>query len=293
MNTNYNRLFLLFHSWLKTQEYSYNTKLTYLQICKKFLSYLDGFGIPRIKRVDRGLLLNFITRKADKLYAQNYINMRQSALSVFYAWAHSNKYCQNNPMLDYRKAKISTKPYPQKVIKNLEEISMLTPKEQQTLLSTAGDDFTATRNRCIIYIILATALYAEEAIGLLINEIDLEQGYVDISKKNKKRRVPINLRACKSACRKWLEVRANTLCNRKSNLLFFTNEIRPITKHTLHRIVSKAMTEARIDKEHLGPEVLRQTAIANMLGSGKTIEEVQAITGIKTLKNIQKYNPVF
>ena len=49
------------------------------------------------------------------------------------------------------------------------------------------------------------------------------------------------------------------------------------------------MQEAGIIKPHLGPEILRQTAIVNMINSGKTIEEIQAITGIKTLKNIQRY----
>lgn len=293
MNKNYNKLFLLFHGWLKNQEYSYNTKETYLQVCKKFLLYLDGFDVLNIKDVNKELLLRFLTLRGDKPYAQNYISMRQSALNVFYAWAYNNKYCQINPMLDYRKSKISTKPYPKKVTENPDEITILTPEEQQVLLNVAtSDNFITTRNKCIISIILAAALYAEEVINLLINDTDLEQGYVDIrNKKNKKRRVLINLRACKLACQDWLGVRANTLRNRKSNLLFFTDDIRPITKRTLYRIVSKAMIDGGIDKEHLGPEVLRQTAIANMLSSGKTIEEVQAITGIKTLRNIQKYYP--
>ena len=101
MNANYNKLFLLFGGWLKSQKYSRNTKKTYLQACKKFLLYLDNFDIRAIKNADRGSLLKFLTKRGDKLYAQNYINMRQSALNVFYAWAYSNKYCQSNPMLDY------------------------------------------------------------------------------------------------------------------------------------------------------------------------------------------------
>jgi len=194
-------------------------------------------------------------------------------------------------MLDYRKAKIKTKTYPEKAAENQNELIILTPEEQRSLLNVAtNDSFTAIRNKCIVSIILATALYAEEVINLLIDNLELESGYIDIcNKTNKKRRVPINLRACKLACRDWLEVRTNVLSKRKSSLLFFTDDIQPITKRTLYRIISKVMIEAGIDKAHLGPEVLRQTAIVNMLSSGKTIEEVQAITGIKTLKNIQKY----
>ena len=291
MNTNYSKLFSLFKNWLKGQGYSYNTKETYQQVCKKFLFYLDGFNVQSIKNANRGLLLKFLTKRGDKLYAQNYISMRQSALNLFYAWAYNNKYCQTNPMLDYQKAKMKTKSYPEKVAGKPDEITILTPEEQQMLLKgAANNDFVTIRNKCIISLILATALYAEEAINLRIDDLDLGKSYINIcNKTNKKRRVPIDLRACKLACRDWLEVRTNTLRNRKFNLLFFTDAIHSITKRTLHRIVSKSMIEAGIDKEHLGPEVLRQTAIANMLNSGKTIEEVQAITGIKTLKHIQKY----
>jgi len=294
MNTNYNKLFSLFKDWLKNQKYSDSTKETYLRACEKFLLYLDEFDIRNIKDVDRGLLLKFFTKRGDKLYAQKYISMRQSALNVFYAWAYNNRYCQTNPMLDYQKAKIKTKSYPEKVAGKPDELTVLTPEEQQMLLkAAANDDFVTTRNKCIISLVLATALYAEEVINLRIDDLDLnsKKSYINIcNKTNKKRRVPIDLRACKLACQDWLETRTNTLHNRKSNLLFFTDTtMRSITKRTLHRIVSKSILDAGIDKEHLGPEVLRQTAIANMLSSGKTIEEVQTITGIKTLKYIQKY----
>lgn len=169
------------------------------------------------------------------------------------------------------------------------DIVILTPKEQEALLNAKGkDSFTSARNRLVIALILTTALYAEEVIGLLVKDIDLKSGYIIIHNKKGKRRVQINSQVCK-ACQGWLTIRASTLRVPKTPFLFLTDKAKSITKRELHRIISKSMIEADIDKEHLGPEVLRQTAIFNMLNSGKTIEEVQAITGIKTLKNIQRY----
>lgn len=57
----------------------------------------------------------------------------------------------------------------------------------------------------------------------------------------------------------------------------------------LHKIVSQYMLNAGIEKNSLGPEVLRKTAIYNMFRSGRTLEEIQAATGIKTLGQINKY----
>lgn len=254
--------------------------------------YLDSFNIARLKDVSNDLLIQFITKRGSKLYAQANVNLRLSALYLFYAWAHANKYSQTNPIIEYKKTKLNTKPFPKKILKSDDDIVVLTPKEQEALLNAKGKDlFTAIRNRFVIDLILAGALYAEEVIGLLVKDINLKKGYITVYNKKGGRMAQINSRLCKS-CQKWLTIRARILRTQKLPFLFLTDKARPITKRELHRIISKCIVEASIDKKHLGPEVLRQTAIFNMLSAGKTIEEVQAITGIKTLKNIQKYQRV-
>lgn len=283
------KLFSLFENWLENQSYASNTRKTYLQIIRMFLLYISSFGIARLKDVSNDLLIRFVTKRGPKLYAQANINLRLSALYLFYAWAYANKYSQINPIIEYKKTKLNTKPFPKKILKLDNDIIILTPKEQEILLNTKGkDSFATTRNRLVIDLILAGALYAEEVIGLLTKDIHLKSGYITIHNKKGKRRVQINSRVCKT-CQRWLTIRTNTLHATKLPFLFFTDKVKPITKRELHRIISKCMIETGIDKEHLGPEVLRQTAISNMLSSGKTIEEVQTITGIRTLKNIQKY----
>ncbi len=290
MNSTHIKLFSLFGSWLETQTYTSNTKKTYLQIVKKFLLFLDSFDIVRLKDVSNAaLLLRFITKRGSKLYAQANVNLRLSALYLFYAWAQANKYSQTNPIIEYKKTKLNTKPFPKKILKPDEDIVILTPKEQEALLNIKGKDlFTTARNRFVIDLIFAGALYAEEVIGLLDKDINLKKGYITISNTKGERKIKINSRACKS-CQRWLTIRTNTLHAPKLPFLFCTDKAKPITKRELHRMISKCVIDAGIDKEHLGPEVLRQTAIFNMLSAGKTIEEVQTITGLKTLKNIQKY----
>ena len=251
--------------------------------------YIDSFDIGRLKDVSNDLLIQFVTKRGPKLYAQANINLRLSALYLFYAWAYANKYSQTNPVIEYKKKKLNAKSFPKKRLKLNNDIIILTPKEQEALLNTKGkDSFTSARNRLVIALILTAALYAEEVIGLLVKDIDLKSGCITIHNKKGKRRIQITSQVCK-ACQRWLTIRTSTLRAPKTPFLFLTDKAKSITKRGLHRIISKCMIEADIDKEHLGPEVLRQTAIFNMLNSGKTIEEVQAITGIKTLKNIQRY----
>ncbi len=281
----------IFNIWIENQSYTSNTKNTYLKIIRDFLSYLHNFNKGRLNNVSIELLLQFVTKRGGKLYAPANTSLRLSALGLFFAWAYKNKYCYKNPIIEYRKTKLNKKPFFSKAYKNGNDIVILSSEEQLALLNSNTDQsFVATRNKCIISMLLDTALYAEELIKLQVNDLDLEKSCLEIRNKNlsKKRKIQFSTSVCK-LCRNWLTQRNKFICNKQMNKLFFTDKITKISKRTLYRIISKAMLDAGINKPHLGPEILRQTSIYNMLNSGKSIEEVQLITGIKTLKNIQKY----
>jgi site-specific recombinase XerD len=298
MNTEYKCwVFSQFSEWLSNQVcYSINTRKPYLRIIKSFLDYLENFNVNALKDVDKELLLKFIISRGDNNYAKAYVRLRESALDLFFAWANKYKYCQNNPIIDHRKAKLNVRPFPKKPTgAKAQTVTILTAEEQRRLLniitgvSKASDAFTTVRDKCIIILILTTALYAEELIHLLVSDMDLENDHISIlSRQNKERRVPINIQA-RLACNEWLTASAKILNRETQSTLFLTEHSNPITKRHLYRIVSNAMRNAGIDKNHLGPEVLRQTAIYEMFRNGLSLEEVQKATGITTLANLKKY----
>ena len=57
----------------------------------------------------------------------------------------------------------------------------------------------------------------------------------------------------------------------------------------LYKIVSEFLQAASITKTHLGSELLRQTAICNMVRRGLSLEEIQANIGFSNLRSIDKY----
>ena len=300
MPTNYkSALYKQFKKWLDTQSYSANTKAPYLRIVKSLLNYLNSFGIGYLKNINHELLYNFIISRGDKKYAKAYIQLRESALDLFFAWAKKYKHCPSNPITDFRKIKLHLKPFPKKGAKlDRTTVTILTTDEQELLLDTianrTGDfeEYIILRNKCMITLILATAIYAEELINLSIHDIDLTTGIIGInSRQNKKRSIWLDLKT-RAYLKEWLFARNEALSNSANinePLLFLSNNLNPLNKRDLHRIIANAMQLSGITKEKLGPEVLRQTAIYEMFQSGKTLEEVQEITGIATFVNLKKY----
>lgn len=284
MNAHYEKLFLLFSDWLKKQDYSTNTQKVYTKTIESFLMCVDSFGVNGLKNVSEELLRKFITTRGGKPYAQANINLRQSALGLFYGWAHANRYCLTNMMLEYKKTKINQTVFPKKPIIQAKPV-VLTPEEQLRLINMPGDDFITLRDKCMINTILISGLYAKEMVKLLIDDIDLEGGYI----KYTNRQIPIDLELCEDMYREYLLARPITGPDPDAALLFVNKKAQPLNKQVLYRVVSKAMTAAGINKKQQGADILRQTAICNMFAAGKTMEEVRAITGISTLKNLQKY----
>lgn len=298
MNTEYKcLLFSQFKLWLNTQaSYAITTKNPYLRISQSFLNYLDNFSVATLKDVDKEILFKFLSKRGDKEYSKAYIRLRESALDLFFAWANEQRFCQNNPVIEHRKANLHLKPFPKKCAKTSSlPITVLSGEEQQQLLDSitetigSNKNFTAIRNKCIVILILETALYAEELINLLVDGVDLENNYINVAnRENKERCIPISLKL-HQVCKEWLTIRAALPLNDKQSTFFLTEDSNPITKRHLYKIISSAMQGAGINKEHLGSEILRQTAICNMFRSGLSLEKVQKITGITTLANLKKY----
>lgn len=289
----YAKILTLYDKWLEEQSYSINTKEPYLRIVKSFLAYLNSFGVTDLKDVNSKLLTSFITNRSGKQYAKAYIKLREVSIALFYGWAYQNKFCQNNPMLNLRIEKLRSKPFSKRFgAKNDQEIiNILEPYEQEQLLEgiskSAKNDFEIARNTCIVKLILGTGIYAAELIALELKDLNTITNTLKI-RGAKTRTVSITPEIM-SACEKWQNIRKVFAKRNKIGSLFITKKLNPLYKRILFRIISKAMEKAGLAKKHTGADILRQSAICNMLRSGMPLEEVQKITEINSFECLKKY----
>ena len=277
-----------FKKWLLTRLPAQNSQQKYIWIINNFLSFLEKLDIFNLKDVSKDLLLKFVISKRSQQYKPSYIRLRFAALNLFFLWAQDKKYCYENLVVSYRKTVLDTRNRGGKKITLIQDsISVLSPCEQQIILNTnVHNEFVSIRNKCIISLILATGLFAEELLRLPLANFHLKQGIIKIDNVDvRSRNVKIDLLLCKKSCNDWLRARKNA----NSSLLFCTEQGTPISMRLLYNIVSQYLITAGIHKKHNGPDLLRQTAITNMLTAGKSLEEIQENTGIKTLVYLDKY----
>ena len=291
----YTNLHKIFKKWLvKKTIYSPVTMSDYLRIVKNFLFYLDSFNVHNLNEVNTDLLIAFLQMRKNKPYSTSYINLRLAALSMFFNWAYTKRYCTQNPIIVYKRSKIDTKRLiDDEVSREIPSPVLLSLDEQQIIFNAKADEsFASIRNKCIVELILASGLYAEEVTHLTLESLHLKEGYIDIPGEDEQsRRTPLQLLICKESCSKWLKMRRELLLDKAADLplLFFTQQLTPLTKRMLYKITSQMMNSLNIDKKRIGPEILRQTAICNMLRNGWAFEDVQKYTGIKTLAILEKY----
>ena len=308
-----------FSNWIERSRYSKTSGINYVSVIKNMVSYMKSFNVHHLNDASLDLILKFVCFRGNKKYAANFIEYRKSVLYLFYKWAYSKGYCRNNPIIEHRKLKLNRKAsLHDKNNTIFSSKEMLSPEEQEKLISFKVDneDPLAVRNKCIVLLILASALYAEEATALLKTSLNLSVGYLSITDKtneNKKRGkkekkekkenaekskefgrintriVQLDLKLCKQSCLNWLAIRDNMLKKNNCPELFFTRRFTPITKRMLYKIVSEFLQAAGITKTHLGAELLRQTAICNMVRRGLSLEEIQANIGFSNLRSIDKY----
>lgn len=283
-----------FKGWLaKNGGYSAGSVDIYLRLIKNFFAFLDAFNITCLKDISPELLLQFVSTKGDGVaYAEAHVRLRWAILHVFFLWAKQMRYCYNNPVTEYRKNKLDARRLPIKKAETLDStvIILSIPEQQKILGHRMDENFSSIRNKCIVTLLLASGLFAEEIIRLPMEALNLKQGYLVVTNESQRPRyVYLDLTLCRSSLMNWLAERGRAYNPHKQSFLFLTQQGLPLTKRFLYKTVSGYLQKIGISKEHMGPDLLRQTAIVNMIRVGKTLEEVQASTGIQTLTNIEKY----
>ena len=291
--SNYDTILKKFEKWLMPQAcYTENTKTTYLRWVSYFLNYLLGNEICQLNSVDENTVEEFAYHRLNQEdYSTGYAEARIAALNLFFDWTYTVGLSRGNPVLTYRKANLK----PQSLVRKKEavksDLEILTSTNIEQLQRLAySHDFATKRDICIVLLILASGISAEETITLLPEHLNLKEGYLRITGK-RARLILLDLSLCQKACYDYLHAVQETLIGDKHESLFFSNSRQPFSKRQLYRVVSTILQEADIITTHSGPDILRKTAIVHMFGQGKSFEEVRIATRL-CLAVLERYQQI-
>jgi integrase/recombinase XerD len=174
--------------------------------------------------------------------------------------------------------------------KNRKLPHVLTRGEVERLLSQPrGTDPHALRDRALLELMYACGLRASEAIGLELDDVDIEERVLRArGKGSKERLVPIGQAAARAVGLYLERGRAALVKGSSETALFVNFRGGQLTRQGLYKIVRRhAVTAGLADR--MSPHTLRHTFATHLLAGGCDLRSVQEMLGHADVSTTQLY----
>ncbi len=173
----------------------------------------------------------------------------------------------------------------------------LTLDESLLLLNTVREDaesVTRERDFAIITLFLNCGMRLSELVGINMYDLDSELASLRVTGKGGKQRIVYLNDACRSALRKYLDVRHQYLSGgKKADALFLSNRQARISNKTVQWVVYKYLDAAGLDHRGFSVHKLRHTAATLMYQTGQVdIRVLKDVLGHEQLNTTQIYTHV-
>jgi integrase/recombinase XerD len=169
----------------------------------------------------------------------------------------------------------------------------LSVDEVARLLAAPGaGDPAALRDRALLELFYSSGLRVSELGGLMLQQIDLEQGFLRVfGKGSKERVVPIGARACAAIATYLSAGRPHFVKTRTGSQLFLSNRGGALSRITLWYIVKKHARHAGIT-QNVKPHLLRHSFATHLLSGGADLRAIQEMLGHASIATTQIYTAV-
>ena len=166
-------------------------------------------------------------------------------------------------------------------------------QEIEALLATPDTRKTAgLRDKAILEALYATGMRVSEAVGLKIDSVNLEIGFLRcIGKGNKERVIPLGKKAAESIQVYLHKSRAKLLGKRQSESLFLSRLGRRLSRQSVWKMIKAYARECGIKKE-IKPHLLRHSFATHLLERGADLRSVQEMLGHSNISTTQIYTHI-
>ncbi|HEY7966345.1 MAG TPA: site-specific tyrosine recombinase XerD [Solirubrobacteraceae bacterium] len=167
---------------------------------------------------------------------------------------------------------------------------VLSRDEVNRLLAAPGATTpTALRDRALLELLYACGLRASEAVGLLLDDVDLEEEFLRArGKGSKERLVPIGRQAI-GALRAYLTRSRPTLVGlRVERHVFVNRRGGSLSRQGLYKIVQGYASAVGLE-ERMSPHTLRHTFATHLLAGGCDLRTLQEMLGHADIATTQLY----
>ena len=267
------------------------------------LSYLERW-LEReelsITDLDHKGIRRFLAEMSQAQYARTTINRRLSAAKTFFKWLTANNQLPADPtsiISGPRRAHTLPKVIDHEELERLLEPSLGAPNAnaQETQVAHGAETPADMRDRTFVELLYATGARISEVAALVLDSLDLEEGYVRLFGKGSKQRVvPLHpvaialLRRYLTQARPQLLARAKRPEASASLALFISNTGKAMSAASLRAAFKKRLVRTGGDLS-LAPHAVRHTFATDLLEHGADLRSVQELLGHENLSATQIY----
>lgn len=162
----------------------------------------------------------------------------------------------------------------------------------ELLTMPSDDDPLAVRDHAILELFYATGVRVSELVGLRLDDVHLDVGYLRCMGKGRKERiVPVGARAIEAVSHYLTRLRPQLADGRSTDRLFLSRTGRPIDRTNCWRLVVKYARRMGLTGK-LSPHTLRHCFATHLLAGGADLRVVQEMLGHSDISTTQIYTHV-
>lgn len=168
----------------------------------------------------------------------------------------------------------------------------LTMAEVDLLLSHVGTSKSEQRNHTMLHVLYSSGLRVSELVGLKLNDVNLNSGYVlAYGKGRKERYVPMGRVAISALDQYYKVVRPQIIKGHKSAYVFPSRGGKPMSRQAYWHSLKLLARKCAIAKT-ISPHILRHSFATHLLQNGADLRSVQMMLGHTDIITTQIYTHV-
>ena len=263
-----------FVSYLSVEKnYAENTISSYERDLLKFSSFLNKKGFNDSKEIDSDTLNLFIMELRNAGTSGKSLKRYLSSIRVFFTFFMERDELEINPALSIKTPKIE-RDLPKTI--DFDDL-----KKMMTIKSSK---YKELRSVLMIELLYSCALRVSELVGINLEDIDINEGFVKVMGKGGKARFSPMGQTTIEVLKRYVKQRPN--CN--TDALFINQKSLRISTRTVQNIVKNRALEVGVSI-NVHPHMLRHAAATHFLQSSHDLRTVQEFLGHKSIKSTQVY----
>ncbi len=255
---------------------STNTEQAYRRDLLFFIEFLENEKIVDFDAISRSNINSYIRSLRNAGYAPTSITRKIASLRGWFKWMMANEMITHDPTVSLEHPKLS---------RHLPKV--LSMNEIEKIFSQK----LSCSDKAVVELLYAAGLRVSELVGLDLQNVNIDHGYVRcFGKGSKERLVPIGDEA-KSALKKYLKERDYIIQthNLDTKRLFLTENGRKMSRQDVYNLI-KQLGES-INK-NISPHTVRHSFATHLLENGADLRVVQELLGHSDVSTTQLYTHV-